>query len=193
ALQFLALTGDATVNATNGTTLLNANASSFGRFDVRLTAFTAGAQNLNLNGFTLTKVGTSQFSLVNADITAGNIVINQGLLSIEGTSAMPAAGSSIAVNAGAGFGFFGQTGTMVVPITVNGGTVGDQGNAANLGAPIAIGAGSPNIFFTSGGATLSGQITTAAGSTATEFAKRGSGSAFLTNVTNSFTQPVVVY
>ena len=83
ALQFVALTGDATINASGSLT------TGFSRFDIRTTGFTAGAKNLDLAGFTLTKNGGAQFSLVNTDVTAGNIVVNNGLFSIEGDTRMP--------------------------------------------------------------------------------------------------------
>jgi autotransporter-associated beta strand protein len=69
-LNRLELTADATI-------------SSVQRFDIR--GGTTPTLDLTLN--TLTKTGASQFSVVNGTITSGNIIINQGVFSVEGTTA----------------------------------------------------------------------------------------------------------
>lgn len=77
ALQYLALSGAASVGGT-------------GRLDIR----SGTGASLNLNGFTLTKSGTNQFSLVAAVATnAGDFVVNNGILSIETTSVVGGTGS----------------------------------------------------------------------------------------------------
>ena len=49
------------------------------------------AAKLDLAGFTLTKVGTNQVSVVHTDVTPGDIVVNAGAFSFEGSSNVPAA------------------------------------------------------------------------------------------------------
>jgi hypothetical protein len=81
-------------------------AGAVGRLDVRAGAYTAGAGNLNLAGNTLTKIGAAQTGLVNADVTQGNIVVNEGTLSIEVGTVLNGAGS-ITVNPNGKLSFWG--------------------------------------------------------------------------------------
>ena len=79
ALQRVTLTGNATFGGA-------------GRFDLRdPTDDNSNSAQLDLAGFTLTKVGANQVSLVHTDVTPGDIVVNSGILSIEGSSNVPAA------------------------------------------------------------------------------------------------------
>lgn len=205
APQFVALTADATIN--NGGSLpasFNAAGTSVagatGRFDIRLSAYTAGAKNLDLNGNTLTKIGSAQLGLIAADVTAGNIVINSGTLSIESTTVLNGAGT-IRVNPNGKLAFFSLAASatnVAWPITVNGGTIGDSLNtsaAQTMPAPITItGSTNPNFSAVSGnGTTFSGVITKDPTSTVTEIAKRGAGLLALTNTGNSFDVPVKIY
>jgi autotransporter-associated beta strand protein len=207
ALQFLTLTGNATINAGGALPAsFNAGGTStagaLGRFDVRTAAYTAGAKNLDLAGNTLTKIGGSVVSLVNADVTAGNLVVNEGTLNIEGATVLNGSGT-ITVNPDGKLAFFSLANAGVNAnwaITVNGGTVGDAvgsgtGAAQTIIAPITIaGATNPNFSgVAAAGTTLSGVISKAAGSTVTEVAKRGGGLLIFSNTANTFDAPVTVY
>ena len=94
--QNIVLAGDATIGGSQ-------------RFDVRGTNAT-----LDLAGHTLTKIGTNQFSIVGTTVSDGNIVVNQGLLSIESTTAIAdfGTGTSITYNAGTTAQFFSNTATV---------------------------------------------------------------------------------
>jgi hypothetical protein len=75
-------TGVAQQNALQRVALLeNATVGGTARFDIR-----AGDAVLDLAGFTLTKTGPNQFTLVNATVTDGDIVVNQGIFAIEAAS-----------------------------------------------------------------------------------------------------------
>src|SRR5207244_2546117 len=126
AFQQVILTGDATIGGSNtGTT-------TTGRLDLR-----NNTPQLDLAGFTLTKTGNNQFSLVGVNVTDGNIVVNNGTLGIEATTTIAdnASGKSIAYNASAGVTttawFYHAGGT-----TIGGGTlqVGAGGTSGTLGA-----------------------------------------------------------
>lgn len=205
ATQFVSLIGNATVNA-GGTLPASFNASGgllaggVGRFDIRLASYTTNAANLNLAGNTLTKIGGGQFSLVAADVTAGNIVVNEGVLSIESTTVLNGAGT-ITVNQGGKLAFWNlaNNGANVAwPITVNGGTIGDVLSvtaAQTVAAPITIaGPLNPNFVAASGSlTTMSGVISKNAASTATELAKRGAQVLAFSNTGNTFDLPVAIY
>ncbi|MGN6368647.1 MAG: autotransporter-associated beta strand repeat-containing protein [Phycisphaerae bacterium] len=117
-LQNVNLTGDASFGG-------------IGRFDLRSANAGSVTATLALNGHTLTKIGTGQFSVVDANVGAGNIVVNGGTLSIEsGTNV--GAGTAITYNDGTTAQFFANTGTVSAPMTVNGNvTMGNADNANN--------------------------------------------------------------
>ncbi len=192
ALQFVALTGDATLNAIGSLT------TGLSRFDIRTAANTPGAKNLDLAGFTLTKNGGAQFSLVNADVTAGNIIVNDGLFSVEADTRMANGGTnSITVNAGGRLGFFALAASAsVLPITVAGGSIGETSSssaAQTVNSTIALTTASPELFATSAnGPTFAGVISGTAGGAFTEIVKRGAGTITLSNAANSFNAPIRV-
>src|SRR6185503_10671547 len=135
ALQFVALTGNATVAAMGqfAPQTSGPNATSYGRFDIRTGGYSAGANNLDLGGFTLTKAGGQQFSLVNVEVNGGNIVVNEGLLSIEAETHFVGAPSTITVNSGGRLGFFSLSATAVIPnVTVAGGSIGETSNSTGV-------------------------------------------------------------
>ncbi len=66
AFQSISLAADASIGGPGGP----AQTNNAGRFDIR-----GGVAQLNLNGKTLTKVGTNQFTLVGATVSGGNIVV----------------------------------------------------------------------------------------------------------------------
>jgi autotransporter-associated beta strand protein len=132
AFQRITLTNDATIGGS-------------ARFDVR-----GGTPQLDLAAHTLTKIGANQFSIVGATVTDGNIVVNQGTLSIETTSSVLAnAGdsTSITYNAGTNAQFFSNTAatsTVTRRMIINGAGVqmgsASNGNTSNIGSPITLNA-----------------------------------------------------
>jgi autotransporter-associated beta strand protein len=118
--------------------LLNGDSTIGGskRWDMRNPS---GNNTLNLGGFTLTKTGVNQISLVSTIITSGNVVINQGILSIEATPIFSGTLGTITVNSN---GLAGQNldtqGSFTCPIVLNGGgtTNLSAGGITYLDAPI---------------------------------------------------------
>ena len=104
AFQSISLSADATVGGT-------------GRFDIR-----GGTPVLNLNGHTLTKIGTNQFSLVGVTVNGGNVVVNQGVFSIEAATIIDntVPTDTITVNRKPRCSFLPNTGTVSRPIVMNG-------------------------------------------------------------------------
>ena len=204
ATSKVVLTADATFNAGGDiSTSYNAGGqiitSAGGRFDVRLTTAPTGVENdLDLAGFTLTKKGTNLLALVNAHVSSGNIVLNEGQLNFEAGTLVQGTGT-VTVNPNGKLGFFSITaaGNISRQIVVNGGTIGDPtstGAAQTIGAPIqVVGALNPNFTAISGNrTTLSGPITQS-GFTGTEFSKRGGGLLAFSNIANTFSAPVTIY
>lgn len=201
-VQFITLDAHATVSASTeiGTSSLPSGAYNIntGRWDLRLGAYSAGAQNLNLGGNTLTKAGEGHMAIVNADVTAGNIAIDAGLISIEGGTVLNGTGT-ITVNQGGRLTFYSHTGAVNGwGITVNGGIVGDTLSTAasqTITMPVQItGANNPVFVSTANTTTMSGLISQTA-FTGTEVMKRGGGTSALafSNIANSFSVPVSVY
>jgi fibronectin-binding autotransporter adhesin len=104
ALQNITLTTNATIGGPY-------------RWDLR-----NGTPVLNLAGYTLTKTNANQISMVGVQVSGGNIVINQGILSFEETPAFSGSGT-ITVNAG---GFVGEYlaahGSVTREIVLDGGS-----------------------------------------------------------------------
>ena len=74
AFRNIALAADATIGGSGATFNAQGGTFSIGRYDLRGAAFPA-QNTLDLAGHTLTKEGSSQFTLVNTSVTAGNIVL----------------------------------------------------------------------------------------------------------------------
>lgn len=158
ALQHVTLTGAATVAGTN-------------RFDIR----SGTAAFLNLNGFTLTKTGTNQFSLVGTTATNnGDIVISNGIFSIETTSVVSGAGA-IHVPAGGTLQYY-QSPTVTKTNVLLGGRL--SATAAGTVTPTVVLASNSTIE-TSADLSLAGPLTGPAG-----FTKRGSASLTLSSSNN---------
>jgi autotransporter-associated beta strand protein len=105
AFQQVTLTADATIGGTN-------------RWDWR-----NGSPVLNLGGFTLTKTNINQVTLVAANVTSGNININQGILSVETTSTVNGTGT-VTVNSGGALSHYRlNSGGFTRPIVLNGGAI----------------------------------------------------------------------
>jgi fibronectin-binding autotransporter adhesin len=93
-----------------------------GRFDIR-----SGAALLNLNGNTLTKTGTNEVGLVGISVNNGSIIVDQGVLSLEGATAIidNNDGTSITVNTNAILQFVNPTTSIARPIVLKGAIVND--------------------------------------------------------------------
>ncbi|MCW1916373.1 autotransporter-associated beta strand repeat-containing protein [Luteolibacter sp. GHJ8] len=138
-------TGVAQQNALNRV-VLNGNATVGGttRFDIR----PGTAPTLDLAGFTLTKTGANQFSMVGTTITPGSIVINEGTFSIETTSVVNASGL-ITINSPGILGVYGNAmdgattpaPLFMRPIVSNNGTISNLNSDANIGGTVAINTG----------------------------------------------------
>jgi autotransporter-associated beta strand protein len=122
ATRFVTLTADATIGGT-------------GRIDVRGSTSTANPPNgsLDVAGFTLTKTGANKFAIVSTLVTDGNIVVNQGTLSIETTSKVQGNGT-ITLNAGTTLQFYDNVtpGNVTRNMVFNGITVDNQNRAVEV-------------------------------------------------------------
>jgi fibronectin-binding autotransporter adhesin len=120
ALQQVALAADATIGGG-------------ARYDIR-----GGGSRLELAGHTLTKTGPNQVSLVGTEVTDGNIVVNEGILSIEtATTALDAGtGRTITFNSGTTAQFFNLTGIVTRPMIFNGSGI-QVGNASAQASTVA--------------------------------------------------------
>jgi fibronectin-binding autotransporter adhesin len=204
-LAKVVLTADATISAggNNPSSFAaggNLVTSSGGRIDIRTSAApTAGQKHLDLGGFTLTKTGGHLLALVNADVSDGNIIVNEGQLNFEAGTLVQGTGT-ITVNQNGKLGFWSiaNGANITRSIVVNGGTIGDPtstGAAQTINAPIQFtGANNPNFtaISTANRTTLAGVISQSA-FTGTSLDKRGLGVLGLNNPANSFTAPVTVY
>ena len=127
AFESITLTADATIGGTN-------------RWDLR-----NGTATLTLNGHTLTKTNANQTSLVSPNITGGNIIIGQGILSFESSNNFTGTGT-ITVNNGAILGQYrDMVGTFTRPIILNGGSISNlssSGSFTTNDAPITLAADS---------------------------------------------------
>jgi autotransporter-associated beta strand protein len=173
-------------NTTNTGTLNQQNAfqkiqlagdATFGgnmRFDVR--ANQSGGVNvasLDLAGYTLTKVGNMQLSLVAADVSDGNIVVNNGTLSIETTTKLQGSSSVNFSGDNTALQFFANPDASLVTRPMffngNGGTINQAagGTAALIGSNMIL--NKSVTIQTAAGAlghlTLSGNLSGAGGIT----------------------------
>ena len=155
AFQLITLTGNATVGGS-------------GRFDMRDPADPDNAPpTLNLAGFTLTKTGTGQFTLVGTTVSGGNIVVNDGVFAIETTSTVLSSDpGTITYNPGSTAQFFNLTGEVSRPMIFNGNTVGNaSGQDSTVASNITL-AGDvtfTNLNNSTGALTLTGNITETGG------------------------------
>ena len=170
AFQYITLTANATIGGTN-------------RWDMR----GAGAVTplLDLGGFTLTKTGINQDSMVSTRVTGGNIVINQGTISFETASSVTNGGSvtgTITVNSGGALGHYRTwSGAITRPITLNGGTITNlstTGGGSTNDAPITLTANSTLADSIGSDLYLDGVISSSA---AFGLTKSGTGRIVLTN------------
>ncbi|WP_367872012.1 autotransporter-associated beta strand repeat-containing protein [Luteolibacter sp. Populi] len=118
-VKFLILGSDSSIGGAN-------------RWDVR------GDDATITGGFTLTKIGTGQVSIVNADVSVPNIVIDGGMLSLErGANVDNSSPGTITVNGTVlGFGDFGIPIVCTKPILMSGGRMTTTSQDANGSAII---------------------------------------------------------
>ena len=202
AFQKVTLTGNATIGGT-------------GRFDVRdPTDDLTNTASLDLAGFTLTKEGTNQVTMVHANVSAGDIVVNNGIFSFEGSVQVPAATKpdnvtpyTITYNTGTTLQVFLQSANNAPPAVPDGlqhfnlsrnvvinGEVTIRNNGSTVPAPIA----SPitmngNITFTANaatsGITMTGDINEQGGPRS--LTKQSANTVTLTGLAN-YTGPTTV-
>jgi autotransporter-associated beta strand protein len=141
ATRFISLENNATIGGT-------------GRIDVRGSSSTSNPPTglLNLSGYTLTKTGTNKFALVATRVTDGNIVVNQGTLSLETTTLVQGTGT-ITLNAGTTLSFYDNAaGSVTRNVVLNGATVDNQSRATEI-VDSNISFGGNNTFLVGGAAT----------------------------------------
>jgi autotransporter-associated beta strand protein len=168
--------------------------TSFGggaRWDIRQTGVTT--ELLDLAGFKLTKVGGNQVSVVNVDITAGDIDINGGVFSIEDTSTVGGTGT-IKLNPGGSLGLWvNKPGELTRNIVALGGSITElgSGGSTTVDSPISLQA---NLDVNVGGGatvlTLNGALTESGG--ARTLTVNGPGRLALTNNSNVWTGGVTI-
>jgi autotransporter-associated beta strand protein len=150
AFRSITLAADATIGGAGATT--GGGNFAVGRYDLRGAALPA-QNTLDLSGHTLTKQGSSQFTLVNTSVTAGNIVlaspgafgtVTPATIGIETTTTIPAATnpdnspSTITFNDNTNLEMFSTVGisTGTTPVTrnmiMNGTVLVSNGNATTL-------------------------------------------------------------
>ncbi|HOD80622.1 MAG: Autotransporter-associated beta strand repeat protein [Planctomycetes bacterium ADurb.Bin126] len=130
ALQNVTLTGDATFTGT-------------GRWDIR-------GGSLDLAGFTVAKTGTNKVAIVDSTISAGDVVVNEGIFSL--TRSTWAAGS-LTVNAGATLELENNSsGTYGMDVALNDGRLWMHGGGRTLTGQVAL--GGANTIQIDGGDTL---------------------------------------
>jgi autotransporter-associated beta strand protein len=152
ALQHVILSADATVGGS-------------ARFDIRAVPTTSLSASLDLQGHTFTKIGANQFSLVGVDVTDGDIVVNQGVFSIETVTNIPDFGTNktITFNTGTTLQVFSNTAavsTVNRPMVFNGGNsigTGSNNNNSTIGSNMTL---NGDVTFTNfGGATATSTLT----------------------------------
>jgi autotransporter-associated beta strand protein len=104
------------------------------RWDVRNFS---GLGLVNLNGFTLTKKGANTISFVNDLITDGNIAVNAGLLSFEGTTVATGGVGAVTINSGGTFYLYSTVSNNITrPIVANGGILQLGSGTGSANSPV---------------------------------------------------------
>ena len=125
AIENVTLTGDATFGGPT-------------RWDMR---GGSPGPSLDLGGHTLTKKGANQISLVAVAVAAGDVVIDDGVLSFETTSSFTGSGTITVNSAGALGQYRPADGSMTRPIMLNGGSIQNLATSGTVGtndAPITL-------------------------------------------------------
>lgn len=122
----IVLAGDATIGGTK-------------RWDLR-----SSTPNLNMGGFTLTKKGINQISLVAATVTnPGNIVIEEGSFGVETTSNIGgSSANTITANANGTLLFYQNSNPIAWTIALNAGTIAQNNSNTTVTGPVILG---PNV------------------------------------------------
>ncbi len=188
--------GASQLNALTKVTLTkNTTFGGSGRWDIRGTGATLSTGGV---GYTLTKTGANQVSLVGATVDAslGNIAINTGILSFQtSTTSMGDATKTVSISQTGTLGFFNTTAAMNKVCTLNGGTIwGESGTGSQNTFAGAITVGSVGGIVDAGSALTGGTPNAAAVlnlsgpiSGAGRLTKNGPGTVFITSATNNWT------
>jgi fibronectin-binding autotransporter adhesin len=161
----------------------DALAGGSARFDIRSVPTTALNATLDLAGHTLTKTGANQLSIIGASVSDGNIVVNQGILSLETVTAIPdfGTGTSITFNAGTTAQFFqvpGPNSAIDRRMNFNGITIINNNQAFEtfIDSPVTFG-GNNTFNIGNGPVTFNGAFTETGGARA--LTKLGTGTLVL--------------
>lgn len=160
-------TGGAAAGVHNVVLATDAAIGGTRRFDIRDGSISGG-------GFTLSKVGTNTIYLANlGDAQLGNVVINSGRISIEGSTNLGSLPGSIQIATSGELGFENSTVPQTKGIVLDGGKIVFNTGAANaVNAGVSLSTTAPNTFQgpVSGSATLSisGSVTGAGNLTKTQ-------------------------
>ena len=140
ALRFVTLSDDASIGGT-------------GRWDTRGNA----TATLDLAGHKLTKVGANYISIVAANVTNGDIDVNEGTLGFSSTITVNGTGT-VKVNSGGNLeiGYGATAANITRDIVLNGGILSSTGSASAANSNISL-AGSSSIS-TTGDLTLNGNL-----------------------------------
>lgn len=171
------------INAT-GRIVLAADATFGGtkRWDLR-----SNVPTLDMGGFTITKVGVNQVSLVAATVSnPGNIIINGGSLGIElATDLGGNAANNIVVNPTGTLIFFANTVAIPWTVLVNGATISQNNGSTTVSGAVVLGSGT-NTINVAGTSLTFADVVTGQG-----FTKIGAGSLIL-NGPNDYTGTTTV-
>ena len=142
ALGRLVLAGDATFGGAK-------------RFDLR-----SSTPTFNMGGFTLTKIGNNQFSLVGATVSnPGNITINGGSFGVElGSNLGGSAANTINVNEFGTLILYANTVPVAWTINSTDGTIAGNNGASNISGPVILNGGT-TITVPGTTLTMTGPIT----------------------------------
>ncbi len=160
----------------------NASIGGVGRWDLRNSTPT-----LNLNGYTLTKVGTNYVAFVGAALTpgAGAIDVSQGVFSIQTTTTLNGSSANTFTVRNAAMLDLYQSGTWTAPtwslILEGGSTLQSSAGTAIWAGPVTLNGSS--TFGGDAGLTMNGAITGASGS----LTKTGAGTLTLGSTPGSNT------
>ena len=115
----------------------NASVGGANRWDVR-----NSGSAVNLNGYTLTKIGGNYVGIVQSYVGNGNMVVNGGTLYLQYGAVCTGNAGAITVNQGGTFGLadWGAAVNVTRPIAVNGGTLATESGAggATCRSPITV-------------------------------------------------------
>jgi fibronectin-binding autotransporter adhesin len=189
--------GNGAIVNNGGGTILNLHRvtltgpTSFGggaRWDIRQT--NVGTELLDLAGFKLTKVGGNQVSVVNIDITPGDIDINGGTFSIEDVATVPGPGT-ITINPNGALGLWvNKPGEVTRNIVAAGGAITELGSngATMVNSAISLQANlDVNVINGNTVLTLAGNLTESGGARTLNVNPGGQAGRLVLTGTNTWT------